>query len=104
MTDPIEDDLRRALDDVLATCWADEFPILDAPTEAVTDWTAQIEAEFNESKAFEPGPRSQELADRSELLSRDDTAAINVFNNEWPYLSGSCACVCWPYGYPRRQV
>ena len=63
MTGPIEDDLRRALDDVLATCWADEIPILDAPTEAVTDWTAQIEAEFNESKAFEPGPRSQELAE-----------------------------------------
>ena len=63
MTDPIEDDLRRALDDVLATCWADEIPILDALTAAVTDWTAQIEAEFNESKAFEPGPRSQELAE-----------------------------------------
>jgi len=63
MTDPIEDDLRRALDDVLATCWADEIPILDALTAAVTDWTAQIEAEFNESKAFEPGPRSQELVE-----------------------------------------
>lgn len=63
MTDPIEDDLRRALDDVLATCWADEIPILDALAEAVTDWTAQIEAEVNESKAFDPGPRSQELAD-----------------------------------------
>jgi len=63
MTDPIEDDLRRALDDVLATCWADEIPILDALAEAVTDWTAQIEAEFNESKAFEQGPRSQELAE-----------------------------------------
>jgi hypothetical protein len=63
MTDRIEDDLRRALDDVLATCWADEIPILDALAEAVTDWTAQIEAEFNESKAFDPGPRSQELAD-----------------------------------------
>ena len=25
MTDPSEDDLRRALDDVLATCWADEI-------------------------------------------------------------------------------
>ena len=63
MTGPIEDDLRRALDDVLATCWADEIPLLDALTEAVTDWTAQIEAEFNESKAFDPGPRSQELAE-----------------------------------------
>ena len=63
MTDPIEDDLRRAFDDVLATCWADEISILDALAEAVTDWTAQIEAEFNESKAFDPGPRSQELAD-----------------------------------------
>ena len=63
MTDPIEDDLRRALDDVLATCWADEIPILDALAEAVTDWTAQIEAEFNESKAFEPGHRSHELAE-----------------------------------------
>ncbi len=63
MTGPIEDDLRRALDDVLATCWADEISILDALAEAVTDWTAQIEAEFNESKAFDPGPRSQELAD-----------------------------------------
>jgi hypothetical protein len=63
MTDPIEDDLRRAFDDVLATCWADEIPLLDALAEAVTDWTAQIEAEFNESKAFDPVPRSQELAD-----------------------------------------
>ena len=63
MTGPIEDDLRRALDDVLATCWADEIPLLDALTEAVTDWTAQIEAEFNESKAFDPGPRSQELTE-----------------------------------------
>jgi len=63
MTDPNEDDLRRALDDVLATCWTDEIPILDALVEAVTDWTAQIEAEFNESKAFEPAPRSQELAE-----------------------------------------
>jgi uncharacterized caspase-like protein len=63
MTDPNEDDLRRALDDVLATCWADEIPLLDALAEAVTDWTAQIEAEFNESKAFEPGPRSHELAE-----------------------------------------
>ena len=63
MTDRIEDDLRRALDDVLATCWADEIPILDALAEAVTDWTAQIEAEVNESKAFDPGPLSQELAE-----------------------------------------
>ncbi len=63
MTDPIEDDLRRALDDVLATCWTDEIPILDALTEAVTDWTAQIEAEFNESRPFEPGPQSQDLAE-----------------------------------------
>jgi hypothetical protein len=63
MTGPIEDDLRRAFDDVLATCWADEISILDALAEAVTDWTAQIEAEVNESKAFDPGPCSQELAD-----------------------------------------
>ena len=63
MTDPSEDDLRRALDDVLATCWADEIPLLDALAEAVTDWTAQIEAEFNESKVLEPGPRSHELAE-----------------------------------------
>lgn len=63
MTDPLEDDLRRALDDVLATCWADEIPILDALAEAVTDWTAQVEAEFNESKAFEPGTQTQELAE-----------------------------------------
>lgn len=63
MTDPNEDDLRRALDDVLATCWADEIPLLDALAEAVTDWTAQIEAEFNESKVLEPGPRSHELAE-----------------------------------------
>ncbi|WP_373068702.1 hypothetical protein [Gemmatimonas sp.] len=63
MIDPNEDDLRRALDDVLATCWADEIPILDALAEAVTDWTAQVEAEFNESKAFEPAPQSQELAE-----------------------------------------
>jgi len=63
MTDPIEDDLRRALDDVLATCWADEIPILDALAEAVTDWIAQLEAEFNESKAFGPATRSYELAE-----------------------------------------
>ena len=63
MTGPSEDDLRRAFDDVLATCWADEIPILDALAEAVTDWTAQIEAEVNESKAFDPGSRSHELAD-----------------------------------------
>ena len=63
MTDRIEDDLRRALDDVLATCWADEISILDALTEAVTDWTAQIEAEVNESKAFDPGSHSHELAE-----------------------------------------
>lgn len=82
MTDRIEDDLRRALDDVLATCWADEIPILDALAEAVTDWTAQVEAEFNESKAFEPGPPSHGLV---EALAAMAAAVEN---------SGGCIPTC----------
>jgi len=61
--------VRDVLDDVLATCWTDEIPILDALAEAVTDWTAQIEAEFNESKAFEPATRSQELAEAMAVMA-----------------------------------
>ena len=62
MIDPTEHGLRRALDDTLATCWTDEISILDAITEAVTDWTAQVEAELNESKAFEPQQPTHDLA------------------------------------------
>jgi len=43
MTDRIEDDLRRALDDVLATCWADEISILEALTEALAAMAAAVD-------------------------------------------------------------
>lgn len=53
MTDAIEDDLRRALDDLLTVCWTDDIPVLDALAESVEDWTALTAAEFHESAPFE---------------------------------------------------
>jgi hypothetical protein len=53
MTDAIEDDLRRALDDLLTVCWTDDIPVLDALLESVEDWTALTAAEFHESAPFD---------------------------------------------------
>ncbi|MEM1333919.1 MAG: hypothetical protein AAGG08_10705 [Actinomycetota bacterium] len=48
MTAHAEDRLRRALDDVLTTCWAEDIPVLDAVTESIEDWAALVGAEFND--------------------------------------------------------
>jgi hypothetical protein len=69
MIDLAEHGLRRALDDTLATCWTDEIPILDAIAEAVTDWTAQAEAELNASEAFEPQKSSHHLTETLAAMS-----------------------------------
>lgn len=78
MIDTTENGLRRALDDILATCWNHETPILDAITEAVTDWTAQVEAELNESKAFEPQQPSHQLADALDAMAAAVERTVDV--------------------------
>ena len=70
MTDAIEDDLRRALDDLLTVCWTDDIPVLDALVESVEDWTALIAAEFHDSAPFDADESRDRLSAAIATLQR----------------------------------
>ena len=73
MTDPNEENLRRALDDVLTVCWTDDIPILDAITESIEDWNALASAEFNDSQPFDVAAQPTRLATAVATLERAST-------------------------------
>lgn len=62
MTTEAEDRLRRALDDLLTTCWAEDIPVLDAVAESIEDWAALEAAEFYDSQLFEETDARSRLA------------------------------------------
>lgn len=70
MTAPHEENLRRALDDVLTACWNDDIPILEAIAESIEEWTALAAAEFNQSEPFPNEVGASRLAAAIATLER----------------------------------